>query len=82
MSDQPKVVPNDETHVFIRNRKQLVSDIASALNKNCAENESDTPDFILAEYLVGCLESYETCKRANERWYGVPGPSIFGNRTL
>ncbi|HMC00497.1 MAG TPA: hypothetical protein VKN14_05615 [Flavobacteriaceae bacterium] len=49
-------------------RKQLVKDIAEALNKNCAENESDTPDFQLAEYMVSCLENYENITRGRDIW--------------
>jgi hypothetical protein len=29
------------------------------LNRESRENESNTPDYILAEYLVNCLEAYE-----------------------
>lgn len=34
------------------------------INKNCMENDSNTPDFILAEYLVNCLKSFDiACKQ-------------------
>ena len=36
-------------------KRTLVGDIAAAINYHSAENESDTPDFVLAEFLVGCL---------------------------
>jgi len=36
----------------------LEREITSVLNKHSVENESDTPDFILAEYLCGCLRLY------------------------
>ena len=35
---------------------ELAKDIAAVLNKHSAENGSDTPDFILAEYLMNCLQ--------------------------
>ena len=40
-------------------REELVQDIAAAINRNCAENGSDTPDYVLAEYLVSCLETFD-----------------------
>lgn len=32
--------------------------IREAINSTCSENASNTPDFILAEYLVNCLEAF------------------------
>jgi hypothetical protein len=41
------------------NKSQLRTDIEQAINRNSAENGSDTPDFILAEYLMICLEAFD-----------------------
>ena len=46
-------------------RANLVTAFATEINKRSAENVSDTPDFMLGEYLVTCLEAYESC--VNER---------------
>lgn len=43
-----------------------------AINCNSMENGSDTPDFILAEYLAGCLTSFDQAMAAREKWYGRP----------
>jgi len=51
-------------------RQILVNDIAATINCNSRENESGTPDFILAEYLVSCLEAYEAVHRSLGRFYG------------
>jgi hypothetical protein len=40
------------------------------INKHCMENGSDTPDFLLAEYLCDCLAAYETIIEKREVWYG------------
>jgi hypothetical protein len=40
------------------------------INYYSLENESDTPDFILAEYLVNCLKAFNESSRAREKWYG------------
>jgi len=44
-------------------------DLKNLINKYSLENGSDTPDFILAEYLVGCLELFDkgVCRRIE--WY-------------
>jgi len=44
--------------------------IEKLLNAHSAENGSDTPDFILAEYLVDCLEAFDKAVLAREKWYG------------
>lgn len=33
--------------------------VEQALNHSSAENGSDTPDFILANYLLGCLAAFD-----------------------
>lgn len=50
-------------------RTQLVRDFAEVINKNSLENESDTPDFILAEYLVACLTAFNNAANARRTWY-------------
>jgi hypothetical protein len=48
----------------------LRTEIEQAINRCSAENASNTPDFILAEYLTGCLEVYNKAIRMREDWYG------------
>lgn len=48
----------------------LQSAIAEALNRFSAENGSNTPDFILAQYLLACLAAFNEASRAREAWYG------------
>jgi hypothetical protein len=40
------------------------------INAESRENGSDTPDFLLADYLVDCLAAYDKAVRAREKWYG------------
>lgn len=40
------------------------------INKNSRENESNTPDFLLAEYLQDCLVVFEKTVNGREKWYG------------
>lgn len=37
----------------------LAEDIRGAINRHSRENVSNTPDFILAAFLLECLEAYE-----------------------
>lgn len=40
------------------------------INEHSIENGSDTPDFILAEFLNTCLEAFNRAVQAREQWYG------------
>ena len=40
--------------------KSLKNEIGILINKASRENESDTPDFILAEFLYKCLLAFES----------------------
>ena len=48
----------------------LRKDIEKAINCHSAENGSDTPDFILAQYLTQCLKAFDSAVIAREAWYG------------
>lgn len=50
--------------------KTLRQDLEDVINRHSAENESNTPDFILAGFLVDCLETFDHAVRAREKWYG------------
>jgi len=50
-------------------KSQLRTDIEEAINRNSAENGSDTPDFILAEFLVSCLDAFDKTVHARSNWY-------------
>lgn len=50
---------------FEKELKQLI-------NRYSIENESDTPDFILAQYVRVCLNAFNEASNAREKWYGRP----------
>lgn len=50
--------------------KGLRHEIEHAINRVSGENGSNTPDFILADYLVSCLAAFDRAIHARERWYG------------
>lgn len=47
-------------------------DLAQLLNRYSHENVSNTPDFILAHYLVACLMAWNQGVARREVWYGRP----------
>ena len=49
---------------------KLEKELTSLLNINSQENGSDTPDFILAQYLIRCLENFNKTIQRREDWYG------------
>lgn len=52
------------------NMDQLRKEIETSINRVSAENGSNTPDFILAEFLTDCLAAFDKASRAREKWYG------------
>lgn len=45
-------------------------EIENAVNRHSAENGSNTPDFILAQFLMGSLRAFDAAVNARETWYG------------
>lgn len=50
----------------------LADQIRRALNLASRENASNTPDHLLAAYLLAALEAAETLIRDREQWHGRP----------
>lgn len=48
----------------------LRKEIEVAINRNCAEGPSNTPDFILAEFLTDCLAAFDKTQKRRAEWYG------------
>lgn len=57
-------IATNKKHVIIR-------EFAHVINSNNLESASDTPDFLLAEYLLCCLENYNRVSIATKK-YTVP----------
>lgn len=54
-------------------RNKVEKEIRAVLNRYSQENASDTPDFILAQYLMGCLDAWNKATQRREKWYGRNG---------
>ena len=48
----------------------LKDEISSVLNSNSAENVSNTPDWILGNYLMSCLNAFDAAVQQRETWHG------------
>ncbi len=45
--------------------------LEALINENSMENGSNTPDFILAEFLIHCLATFDKVTKQRDEWYGV-----------
>lgn len=53
-------------------KKPLLEEaLRDIINSYSIENRSDTPDYILAQYLSNCLANYESCVKSRDKWFGV-----------
>ena len=50
--------------------EELIRELSHVMNGR--ENASDTPDFVLGEYLFLCLRAFEITSRRREKWWGHP----------
>lgn len=50
--------------------KEFTKDLKNLINTHSLENLSNTPDWILAEYLTACLKNFSLVMEAREEWHG------------
>lgn len=66
-------------------KSSLHRDLKDVLNKHSAENESNTPDYILADHLINCLEIFNEAVKDRAGWYGrmdAPGQASFAYTSI
>jgi hypothetical protein len=49
---------------------QFGSELRALINRHCLENESDTPDYVLADYLCECLGAFQRAVAIRRAWWG------------
>lgn len=49
---------------------EFEKELGTLINKQSLENDSNTPDFILAQYLAGCLATFNVAVQQRETWHG------------
>ena len=62
--------PQCSAHGKLVNPPSFEKNLERLINRHSIENGSNTPDFILAEYLRTCLNAFNSASRAREKWYG------------
>ena len=50
------------------------TELIKLVNRFNLEAESDTPDFMLADYMLLCLRAFDEATRLRDRWYGNSKP--------
>lgn len=71
MDEKPIEIEEIEPVATKKTFRQLLSTL---INAHSLENESDTPDFILAEYLTDCLAAFDKATEGRTKWYGNKNP--------
>lgn len=59
-------------NIALHEEQNLVAfkrDLTELVNRYSLENGSDTPDFVLADYLVACLDAWNLSTVQRDRWY-------------
>jgi len=51
------------------NELRFKQELASLINRYSYENGSNTPDFIIAEYLIDCLDNFNKTTNKRTEWY-------------
>lgn len=44
-------------------------ELEALINKHSIETTSETPDFILCQYLIDCLNAFDKAVVARQKWY-------------
>ena len=52
-------------------RETFREELEDLINRHSKENGSDTPDFILARYLLGCLTAFDRATIVRTGWYAA-----------
>ena len=62
----------DNAPTFDKYSSEFRKGLEHAINCHSMENGSNTPDFVLAQYLVDCLASFDKAAQHRDAYYGRP----------
>lgn len=62
--NNPDLNPKEQGLTFEKELEGLI-------NKYSVENGSDTPDFLIAEFMSNCLIAYQQVITKRDKWFGV-----------
>ena len=52
-------------------KKEFKKELESLIYTYCMDTDSDTPDHILAEYMVSCLKAFNKATRERDAHLGI-----------
>ena len=55
----------------VKPKPTFESELTDLINRYSKENESDTPDWIIANYLCNCLKSFNSATKTITYWYNA-----------
>lgn len=55
----------------VENEKKFKEELTVLINKYSLENKSNTPDYILADYLMSCLNQFNKATNDRSKFYGI-----------
>lgn len=58
---------NEDIKKEIKTMSNFRRELESLINKNSMENNSNTPDWILAEFLTNCLQAFDLATRQRDQ---------------
>lgn len=61
----------------MRREEEFKLELMKVLNKFSGEGDSNTPDFILMEFLVSTLIALNKAINDRDKWYGIDNDTIF-----
>jgi len=67
---------------MVDNTARFQKELESLLNKYSQENASNTPDYILANYLITCLNAFDCAVNERYSFYGGDGDACDINTML
>lgn len=68
--------------ITTRTTTSFEKELEGLINRFSQENPSNTPDFILAQYLMGCLTAWNRGVQQRETWYGRDARPTLGGREV
>lgn len=73
MKNIPDVTKDDNVDTSceeaVEKKEEFKKELGELINKHSIEDGSDTPDYLLAEYLCGCLEQFNNTVMQREGYY-------------
>ncbi|MGA2886368.1 MAG: hypothetical protein ABSE80_14700 [Halobacteriota archaeon] len=54
----------------VKGGSSFTQELEGLINRFSEENNSNTPDFILAKYMANALDSFNIAVQEREKWYG------------